>query len=121
MVTVEEALRKGHRMVTIPGYIILFTLIGTFIVLGEFEIISNNQIIMGLGISILIPWLFWSFMITKWRLWAFKNVENFDELNSKAIQQKLIWPKGNIFGKTEIRNKREKVKWNNIQKRMKKH
>ena len=45
----------------------------------------------------------WSREVPKWRIWALRNVDNWPELERRAIEGKLIWPRGNIFEKTEIK------------------
>lgn len=120
MISVDEALSKGQRMLNIPVFIIsfvFFTMGIVFLILKVWPIwVTFVSIILGFILS----WLWWSFMITKWRLWAFENVRNVHELKKRAIQNKLIWPDGSIYEKTEIRNKTETDKWNSLQIKFKK-
>lgn len=48
-------------------------------------------------------WLTWSFLVTRWRIWAYERVENLDELKAIAVEARLLWPDGHPKGRTEIR------------------
>jgi len=109
-VSVDQAISKGNRMVNYPVVVIILTTLGISFYLCihlPFWIVS-----IGFVFAIAFSWLWWSIMITKWRLWAFENVRNVHELKKRAIQEKLIWPDDVIFNKTEISNATEKEKWN---------
>lgn len=114
-VTVDEAIAKGHRMVNYPIFIIFFGTIGISLYLGIQKILPAWIFFAGFGIGFASAWLWWSVMITKWRLWAFDKVRNVHELKKRAVQEKLIWADSRIFEKTEIRNARAKEKWKSLQ------
>lgn len=118
-VTVDEAIAKGHRMVNFPVFIIMFGTIGLCFYLVIQKNLPYWTIPVGFGLAFGLAWLYWSVMITKWRLWAFDNVRNIHELKKRAVQEKLIWSDNSIFEKTEIRNATDKEKWNSIQPRFK--
>jgi hypothetical protein len=65
--------------------------------------------IIGFFLGIILAWLAWSILITKWRIWAFSNVKNVHELRRKAVQKKLIWETGTTFERTEYRSKKDKI------------
>jgi len=115
MVTIDEAIKKGHRMVTYPGMTIMFGLMGVCYYLDKQKVVSTTTLVLGVIFSFIISWLYWSFMITKWKLWSFENVKDLDELKARAIQERLIWKDGSIFEKTEIRSKIEKEKLRKLQ------
>jgi hypothetical protein len=103
-VTVNEAIKKGHRMVTYPGMAILLGPVAICLYLGAIDRIPLWMLLTGIGAGVVLAWLYWSIMITKWRVWAFENVRNVHELKKRATREKLIWGDNNIFEKTEIRN-----------------
>ncbi len=72
-----------------------------------------------MGFTLIITWLFWSFKITKWRIFAYDQLEesDLDEFHYKAVKAKLLWPQGSVFEKTEIRNHSEKVRIDSILKK----
>ncbi|MBF0598420.1 hypothetical protein [Faecalibacter rhinopitheci] len=109
-VTVDEAISRGHRMVNYPVFIIMIGTIGLTIYLGTQKLIPSWGFPIGFFLAFGLAWLWWSVMITKWRLWAFDNVRNVHELKKRAIQEKLIWADNSIFEKTEIRTRTDNEK-----------
>lgn len=113
-VTVDEAISKGHRMVNYPVIgIIVGTIALTFYLVNQ-KYVPLAGLPFGIVIAIVLGWLWWSFKITTWRIWAFDNVRNVHELKKRAIREKLIWPDNSFFVKTEIRSKSENDKLNSI-------
>ncbi|MFN0203348.1 MAG: hypothetical protein ACKVTZ_17610, partial [Bacteroidia bacterium] len=120
-VSVDEAIAKGHRMVNHPIAIIAFVIIVTYFF--AYQQITDRFPPWGIAVGflptivlvVLLAWLYWSIMITKWRLWAFENVRNVHELKKRAIQEKLIWPEDSVFNKTEIRSAADVQKWDSLQ------
>ena len=118
--SVDKAINIGHLSVNIPVFVSMFGIP----VLGNY--LSTNKIIpiWGFGFSFLVgfvlAWFLWSVMITKWRIWAFKNVRNVHELKKRAIQEKLIWKDGSVFEKTEIRTKQDRKLLLNLEKKFEK-
>jgi len=78
---------------------------------------SIATIFVGLLLGFVAGWLYWSLAISKWRIWAFGNVDkrNWAELKNKAIHEKLIWPDNSVFIKTELRTEKQKELINKIQ------
>lgn len=118
-VTVDEAISKGHRMVNYPVVIIMLGSIGVTLYLSTQKILPIWVFPIGFVLAFGLAWLWWSIMITKWRLWAFDNVRNVHELKKRAVQEKLIWADNSFFEKTEIRNATDKEKWNTLQHKFK--
>ncbi|MBZ5857316.1 hypothetical protein [Flavihumibacter profundi] len=114
-VTVDEAIAKGHRMVNYPVMIIMFGILGLCFYLGIQKILPTWIFPVGFGLAFVLAWLYWSVMNTKWRLWAFENVRNVNELKKRAVQEKLIWADNSLFEKTEIRSSADREKWTSLQ------
>jgi hypothetical protein len=108
-VTVDEAIERGHRLITYPvvGLLLGPTGLGVYLALAQrmppWTMAAGFVLGCGLG------WLYWSVMITKWRLWAFGHVRNVHELKKRAVQEQLIQADGSLVEKTEIRTARDKV------------
>jgi hypothetical protein len=51
-----------------------------------------------------IGWVYWSVATPKWRTWALQNVDDWKTLEARAVAGMLIWPRGWIFEKTEIKS-----------------
>jgi hypothetical protein len=115
-VTVKQAIQRGRKMVTFPMMIILWGSIGLSIYLA-----FGQQIFfalpIGIWVAVIAAMVYRSFMITKWRLWAFENVQNVNQLKREAAQAMLIPTENNFFEKIEIRTAAEKVKWSMLQER----
>lgn len=109
-ITVDEALARGQRMLMYPCIFILFGTMGLTLYLGLRNTIPTWGIPCGFLLSFVFCWLYYSFKITKWRIWAFENVRNVHELKKRAIQEKLIGADESIFEKFEIRTSRDKIK-----------
>lgn len=110
-VTVDEAISRGRRMVSYPVMAIMFGIIGVSVFLSIQNIIPALYMVIGIVAGIALAWLYWSFSITKWKVWAFDNVRNVHELQRKAIEAQLIWTEGSFWEKTERWNAADRDKW----------
>lgn len=116
-ITVDKAIAKGHLVVNVPVFILIIGCPTLAVWLSRKAIIPNWGIGVAFFIGFILAWLVWSFMITKWRLWAFHNVRNVHQLKKRAIEEKLIWNDGNIFERTEIRTRKDKKKLDILEKK----
>ena len=114
IVSADDAINKGERMVKYPVLTMLFapTVISVLLALGDF--IPDRVILIALVSSIILAWLIYCFMASRWRIWAFENVRNVHELKTMAIQEQL-WPDSSIFGKLEIHTGAYTEKWQLLQ------
>jgi hypothetical protein len=116
-VTVDEALKKGQRMINYPVFAIQMVGFGVGYYLTTFPAFPQWIALIVFILGFTGAWLYWSFNITKWKLWAFKNVDDVYDLKYRAIKGKLIWPDGSIWEKTEIWSAADKKKWIQLQER----
>lgn len=119
MTTVDKAINRGHLIVNVPVFIIMFGVMGLLFFLGIARHIPVYFAPLGILIGPLTAWVYWSFAITRWRIWAFTNVDDVHELKLQAIVGQLIWPDGSFFEKTEIRTKKEQTLISELEKRFK--
>jgi hypothetical protein len=119
MVTVDKALTRGQLAVNIPVFIIMFGVMGLLFYLATKKLIPFYFGPTSIVLGPLVAWIYWSFAITRWRIWAFSNVDDVHELKALAISGQLIWPDGSFFERTEIRTKKERVLINELEKRFK--
>jgi len=117
--TVDKAVNKGLIFVNGPVVIIMFSLSGWLMYAAVVNIIPWYFLILGFLIGPCVAWIFWSFAITKWRIWAFRKVENHSELKQSAVIAGLIWEDGSFFEKTEIRTQKEQNLIDDLEKRYK--
>lgn len=116
-VSVDKAIKRGHLTVNLPVLLCLIGIPAISVLLYKQELIEAWGIAIAAIIGFITAWIVWSFMITKWRIWAFEHVRNVHELKKRAIEEKLIWKDGNSFEKTEIRSKSERIKLNEIKRK----
>jgi len=116
-VSVDKAIKKGHLMVSVPVFITIVGCPGIAIYLSEQNLIPDWLSLISFVIGFVLAWLVWSFMITKWRIWAFENVTNVHELKKRAVEAKLIWEDGSIFERTEIRSRKDSTKLEKLEKK----
>ena len=118
-VNVKDAIKRGQKMVNAPIFFILFGPPFIAFLLNTKELLPQWTIGVAFAGGFVLAWLYWSVMITKWRIWAFENVDNPITLKHAAIAEKLIWPDGSIFEKTEIRTVNDKIRIEAIKRKLK--
>ncbi|NQX85574.1 MAG: hypothetical protein HRT67_06675 [Flavobacteriaceae bacterium] len=116
-ISVSKALTKGYLIVTIPVFIIMFGTMGILFYFASIKSIPFWFAPLSFIIGPILGWFYWSYSITKWRIWAFENVRNVNELKKKAIEQGFIWKDGSWFNKTEYKTENDKQKWNELKKK----
>lgn len=114
-VTVDEAIKKGHKMTTRPGLLIIALALAGSFALTKYDKDWAWIIAPAVVCALALTWLVWSLQITKWKVWAFEHVRNVHELKKRAIQDKLIWPDESIFNKTEIWSAAGREQWQLLQ------
>jgi len=102
-ITAGKAIAKGQVMVNLPVFFIMTATMGLLWYLAIIKLIPFAFGPAGFLIGPLVAWVFWSFMITKWRIWAYRRVSDIQELKNQAIDGGLIWKDGSLFERTEIR------------------
>lgn len=117
-ISIKKAISRGQLMVNLPVMLCftVFAVVG--ILSSNKEWIPESYILLFFPASFLSAWIIWSIMITKWRIWAFTHVANVRELEKKAVSAKLIWRRGSILERTEIRTQSDKIALAEIAKRM---
>lgn len=110
-ITVNKAISRGHLMINLPVFVLLVCVPGlTLYLCGD-----GPFIIIGILAGFCLSWLTWSIMVTKWRIWAFENVQNVHDLRKRAVEEKLIWREGSLFERTEIRTAADREKLNRLE------
>lgn len=113
--SINEVLKKGQFIVNVPAIAILVIVPVLSVFLSPI-VFAREYIAIGICagmiLGFILAWLWWSYTIVKWRIWAFKSTKKSDwnSLKERAIIQKLIWYDGSIFEKTEIRSKEDHLK-----------
>ena len=112
-VTVKEALKKGRiRLVYLP-MLMTFGIIGLGIYLGVENIFGGWIFPVAFIVGFSSGWLSWSYFVVEWKIWAYENVRNINELQRKAVKEKLICDSESWFEKTQFKNYQQKQKLKN--------
>lgn len=91
--------------------------IGGGFFLYDQEIFGGWIIPTGFITGFSLGWIFWSYFVMEWKIWAYENVRNIHELQRKAVEEKLIWDSGSWFEKTEFKNYEQKQKLRQLYKK----
>lgn len=113
-VTVDFALRRGFLSITLPIILMNIAMAGGLLFLVESKSYGIWMIVGFFPTVFALTWIYWSFAITHWRIWAFAKVRNVHELERRAIKSKLIGPAGHWGERTEIRTASQKKKLEEI-------
>lgn len=116
-ISVDTAIEKAKRTILYPSLGILIGIPLILCILAELDIIQSWLVLIGFICSTLISILFWSFTITNWKIWAYKNVRNLHELKRRAIQEKLTYEDDSFYLKLEFKSQRQKEKLKYLEKR----
>jgi hypothetical protein len=102
-ITPSKAIARGQVMVNLPVFFIMMAVMVLLWYLAVTDLIPFAFGPASFLIGPLVAWVFWSYMITKWRIWAYSRVSDIQELKNQAVDAGLIWKDGSFFERTEIR------------------
>ena len=94
------AVKRGVLLVNWPIGIIMF---GGFAAGYALAKVLPLLGIFVMALAFPCAWLWWSHFVPQWRRWALRRGANPVELQYLAESASLVWPKGSIFERTEIR------------------
>ena len=100
--TPKRAVLLGHLVISLPVVIIM----GLVPLLGCI-LRGQNGAMIGVALGLLVAWLWWSIFVPRWREWARSRGIDEERTQSLAERSLLVWPKGSILGKTEIRPRKK--------------
>lgn len=64
---------------------------------------QKGVMVLGIVASFVLAWLWWSFWVVKWKIWAYSTVQDPLSVYEAALEENLIWPRGSVWEKTELR------------------
>jgi len=106
-VTPRQALARGHLTVTLPVVLIMIAVVLVLrIFLG-----SNVGLVVGLFAGPGTAWIWWSFMVPRWRDWVIDNGLRAEDVQRAAKLTGLVWPRGFLFERTEFRRRNGTRGW----------
>jgi hypothetical protein len=124
-ITIKKALERGmmvvNRVTAIIGVIYMALLYhwqkdfySYFQGMGR--IIGSIVFLLITFISLaIILWFYRSIMITKWKIWAYSNVDNIKKLKKRALTRNILFPKSHFLTRTEIRTSADTQKLESLQ------
>ncbi len=104
----SKAIARGQVMVNLPVFFIMMAVMGLLWYLATTDLIPFAFGPASFLIGPLVAWVFWSYRITAWRIWAYSRVTDIQELKKQAIDGGLIWKDGSFFERTEIRTAQQR-------------
>lgn len=130
-VTVEEAIARGRSMLLLPRILIMlgfffFVFIGWIFCEacintagGNFLLIFGLIWVVSFLPLVLLPFLFWSKRTTRWKIWAFENVPDVQELKRRAMRAALYADDGTFINRIQIKSTSEAEAWAALQYKFK--
>ena len=117
--SIRYVINAGQAFINGSVMIIMFLPLGLVYLMLPKSLMTIGTV-GGLILGFILAWLWWSFTIARWRIWAFENTRETDwsALKEKAIEGKLIWNDGDFFERTEIRTKKQQEKIDGINQRI---
>ena len=106
--TPEKAVARAFWIVQLPSMFFLIAPLAGAVVLMELEYIPSTGteglvwFVVLFAPGFLLSWLVWSLQVPRWRLWAYRRVDDLDKLKRLGVESKILWPEGHVFGQTEI-------------------
>ncbi len=103
----------GQLGINLPVTLIIIGLPLIAFFLIDNLILKIISMILLLILGVALAWRLWGTLITKWRIWAFGQIEDPADLiilRDLAVQTALIWQDGHTFENTEIRTAEERLK-----------
>ena len=108
-VSVDAALRRANlQLKVVPLAIMLLCMVMPFVMVEVVDVHIGLLFAAGFLGGFVLGWLWWSIGATRWRIWAYTHVRNIHELIEVAVAEKLIWPKGSFFERTEMRTRAQR-------------
>ena len=96
------AVERGNRLINWPVKLLM----AAGFVLGWVLLDRDN--LFGLLVAaagFVAAWLWWSYFVPRWRNWAHTRGADPEDLQALGVQANLLWPKGSVFERTEIRRR----------------
>jgi hypothetical protein len=97
-VSVDEAISRGRKMITYPMIAIFVAVPALALYMCDKHGYPQWTIGLGLLVGALLAITYSFFVVNKWRIWAFTNVQNVHELRARAIRGNLMYDDEGFIG-----------------------
>jgi hypothetical protein len=99
--TPAQAVRRGHRMVSVPALGVM----GISALLGWLLTDKVAGALLGVVVSVVPAWLWWSYAIPRWRDWLDDVGVAEASVYDLAVKSGLAFPRGFFLEATEFRRR----------------
>ncbi len=110
--TPQRAVNRGLWTIVVPTIAVLVAPVFVFVLLVKLHHLPAtgpggvSWALPAFLVSAVGSQLVWSIQGPRWRLWAYRRVEDIASLKRLAAERKMIGPEGSIFEWTEIASRR---------------
>lgn len=110
----EQAIARGSWLVNIPA---IFIFIGAIWLIVTLDLNYPLYVLIPVGFlfALSLTWLYWSFAIVQWKLWAYPLVDDIVALKEQAIKANLIYSDGHFFNRTELKSAEQALRLKSIE------
>ncbi len=119
--SITSAVVVGTLWVNIPILPLMFAPLAAFLYIGPRYVNQPSTpfivtaMLALLLLGFVIAWCWWAYMVPRWRVWAWQRVDDLRGLRASAARAGLIWPKGHLLEKTDIRSKSIRERLTNLE------
>lgn len=108
-ITPEKAVERGTFIIVLPTLVILagIPMLAYYINLHYYQFSLWYVLPPFIIVSFVLSWVYWAWMVVKWKLWAYERVDDLTALKRQAVDRNLIYADGSWFNKTEIKTEAE--------------
>lgn len=120
-VSPQKAVNRGLWTIVVPSMTVLTMPVVVFVVLVKLEYLGTtapggmNWALPAFLVSSLGSWLVWSTQVPRWRLWAYRRVNDVVSLKRLAVESRIVWPDGSFFERTEIMSRQVRDELRNLE------
>ena len=120
-ISVDAAMKKGRRQLFfIPLAFMFGLIISSTLIICTMQDGSNWIPICGFGgffLAFTLPFVYYSLMLPRWRIWAFCNVRNVHELKHRAILGQILPKDKSFLWRLEIKTACQKEQIKELEQR----
>ena len=107
LISVNKTIRRGLIMVYGPFFPFVLGIPALVLTLAKPLHLSDILTVLSVPIGITVAWVWWSYQVPRWRIWALQHVDDIETLHQRAVQVGIEWPYGSVFERTEIKTRQQ--------------
>jgi hypothetical protein len=103
-VSVNQAIGRGLATVYGPFFPLVFGIPAVILILATPLHLPGLLSLLSVPLGIAAAWVWWSYQVPHWRIWALERVDDIEALHQRAVQVGIEWPYGHFLERTEIKS-----------------